>query len=376
MHSAKHDSEALHALVDRVDDKFRPVWQGRPKEEQEALALYFLPHRSSKLSLAPTRPRVVKWYCPFASQDEFPTGHRYCVNVYTGCSHRCVYCYAAAYEPGQVKSKRDFEGMMDRDIDDLERFDVPPAPVHLSNSTDPFQPLEEQVHHTRYALEQILAHRHRFSTVTILTKNPELSVTQGYIDLFKQLMFLGEDHTRSRQFQQSKTPGFVIEISLAFWREESRSFYDLGAPTVKSRLDAIRVLRSAGIPAVVRIDPLFPRSPLPSGASLNDFGVPEAQTLDDLEHLVAFAAEVQAHHVVYSPAKICKPRGHSLDGPMKAMKRAYEAMTAPDRLDWHGGSWRLPRAVAKTHIVDPFLRICKQYSVQAKYCKQNLIETP
>lgn len=74
-------------LVAKVDDKYRPAWQGRPADEQVAMALYFLPHRSRKPTLVPTRPRVIKWYCPFASQCEFPTGHRYCINVYTGCDH-------------------------------------------------------------------------------------------------------------------------------------------------------------------------------------------------------------------------------------------------------------------------------------------------
>jgi DNA repair photolyase len=64
---------------------------------------------------------------------------------------------------------------------------VPPAPIHLSNSTDPFQPLEAINGHTSYALEQILAHRHRFTSFTILTKNPMFPIRHGYLDLFKEL---------------------------------------------------------------------------------------------------------------------------------------------------------------------------------------------
>ena len=46
-------------------------------------------------------------------------------------------------------------------------------------------------------------------------------------------------------------------------------------------------------PGVLRVDPLFPRSPLPTPpSSLRDSGMEEAQTLDDLEHLAAFAREV------------------------------------------------------------------------------------
>ena len=68
-------------LAGRVDPKYRPVWDAYPPEQQAALAAYFLPHNSQKPVLGPTRPRVVKWYCPFAAQCDFPSGQRYCINV-------------------------------------------------------------------------------------------------------------------------------------------------------------------------------------------------------------------------------------------------------------------------------------------------------
>ncbi|MCS7336678.1 MAG: hypothetical protein NZ739_00345 [Verrucomicrobiae bacterium] len=138
---------SIAEIVRRVDARYRPVWEKCTVEQQIALARYFLPHNSERPVLAPTRPRLIKWYCPFASQREFPSGHRYCINVYTGCAHGCVYCYARSYEPQQASPKRDFARMLARDLADLDRFNVPPAPVHLSNSTDPFQPLELRMRH-------------------------------------------------------------------------------------------------------------------------------------------------------------------------------------------------------------------------------------
>ena len=124
------NTESL-AMVYRIDPKFRPVWTNRPRAEQIALARYFLPHKSRKEVIEPTRPRAVKWYCPFACQSDFSSGHRYCINVYTGCQHNCVYCYAAAYQPEQAASKQNFEKLILKDMDDLNAFDVPPAPIHL-----------------------------------------------------------------------------------------------------------------------------------------------------------------------------------------------------------------------------------------------------
>lgn len=369
--------EAL-ALIEKVDPKFRPVWEGRPQNEQVALARYFLPHHSTKAVIEPSRPRVAKWYCPFASQDEFPTGHRYCINVFTGCAHRCLYCYASAYGPDTPHSKDGFQELLVKDMQDLELFDVPPAPVHLSNSTDPFQPLEETTGDTRYALEQILAHRHRFTTVVILSKNPLLAVRLGYVDLFKKLDVLPTSHPKRGEFGRQQLPGFIMEVSLAFWRELARQAYDPGTPPVESRIEGLRALHEQGIPLVLRIDPLFPRSPLPTNPSrrLGDFGLPEAQTLEDLDTLVRLAREVEARHAIYSPAKIVQPRGRKLSETMQAMRRMYEAVASPHKLDFHGGSWRLPWPVTKAHVVQPFLDICQCLGVRTKYCKQNLTETP
>lgn len=363
-------------IVPRVHPDFRPVWEAVPPRNQAALANYFLARSSGTAFLCPTRPKVVKWYCPFAAQSQFGSGHRYCINVFVGCAHGCHYCYAFGYGPDSPACKHGFEKLIEKDMADLERFDVPPAPVHLSNSTDPFQPLEAETGHTRHALEQIAAHRHRFTTVTILTKNPLLPVQKGYLDIFRELAVLPGNHPRGMLFADARLPAFQIEVSLAFWRDEARLAYDPMAPSVQERKDAILTLREAGIPVVLRIDPLFPRSPLPAGKTLAEFGLQEAQTLDDLQSLVAFAAQCGVRHVVYSPVKIVQPRRRRLGATMVALRSVYQSMTAPGKPVWRGGSWRLPPAIANQHIVQPFLDICRKAGIVAKFCMTNLIETP
>lgn len=353
------------ALAQRVDPKYAPAWQGKTPPEQAAMALYFLPHGSKKNALCPTRPRVIKWYCPFASQSSFPSGHRYCINVYTGCSHACEYCYAAAYEPPRPDVKRDFARLLEKDLADLERFDVPAAPIHLSNSTDPFQPLEASAGHTRLALQRILSHRQRFTSILILTKAPQLAVELGCIDLFLKL--------------NSSQAGFLIEVSLAFWREDARQVYDPGGPSIQDRIEGVRQLRQARVPVVLRIDPLFPlmefADQAKATAQYQDFGLPQPQTLEDLEKLVAFGKEMGVHTIVYSPAKIVQPRTRPLSSTMQRMRSLYESVAAPERLVFRGGSWRLPPAV-QSEITGPLLDLCRRYGVPAKCCRQNLIETP
>jgi len=372
------DQQAGDGLLEKIGPKYRPAWEGKSRPEQAAMAWYYLPHKSSKALLGPSRPRVIKWYCPFADQRDFPSGHRYCINVYIGCAHACDYCYAFAYSPGRAAAKPRFDRMVQQDMADLERFDVPPAPVHLSNSTDPFQPMEADIGHTRLALEQVLIHRHRFTTVTVLTKNPLMGVGKGYLDLFRCLAEIPPSHPRRDQFLRVGGPAFCAEVTLAFWRDEARAAYEPNAPSVQDRIDGVRALRAAGVPVVLRIDPLFPRSPLgvAPAAKLPDFGLIEAQTPEDLTSLVHLAKEVGARHVVYSPLKIVQPRARPLSATMFAIRRVYERLVWPERLVFRGAAWRLPPGIANSRIVSPFLDICRSEGVSAKHCKQNLLETP
>ncbi len=364
--------DELRGLIARIHPDFKPVWDGLPEKPQLALAAYFLPWGSKKELIGPTRPKLVDWYCPFAAQTVFPSGHRYCLNVYSGCAAECKYCYAVSYARSNASCKPDFERMLARDLADLETFDVPPAPVHLSNSTDPFQPLEQVHGHARFALEGVLQHRHRFTTVTMLTKNPLLPVKLGYVDLFLALGRLAPDHPTQAQV----TPTFQVQVSLAFWRDEARRAYDVAAPSVEDRKAGVRALRDAGIPVVLRIDPLFPRSPLPldGKSSMADFGLTEAQTISDLEQLVDFACEMGVRHVVYSPVKIVQPRGRPLSETMSDLLDLYRALSAPGRPVWRGGSWRLPKGVADEHVVGPFLGICQRAGIAAKFCMRDLVE--
>jgi len=370
------DIEGGLGLADKVDPKYRPVFEALPPKDQAALAWYFLPHRSGKPILGVTRPRILKWYCPFADQQKFPSGHRYCINVYAGCGHKCEYCYATGYEPDEPNCKKDFERRLLRDLDDLEKYNVPPAPVHLSNSTDPFQNLEEQVGQTRFALQQILRYRHRFTSVVLLTKNPVIATQSKYLELLRQIRGLPENHPRRQEFAQRKLPALRMEVSIAFWQNNHRAVFDPAAPTIEDRIKAIRRLNQAGIPIVLRIDPLLPHGTLSGGKTMADFDLPEAQSLDDLEKLVTFAIEVNAMHIVYSVAKIIQPRFKSMSQTMKDLKRAYEHLARPRKLVFRGGSWRLPNEVAQQHIVEPFLNICRRYDIPTMFCKRNLVETP
>ena len=130
------------------------------------------------------------------------------------------------------------------------------------------------------------------------------------------------------------------------------------------------------MPLAIRIDPLFPRSRGKSSkCDYRSAGLVEPQTLEDIEQIVVLAKQLNAIHVVYSPAKIVQPRLRPLSPVMRAMRSIYEAVSAPQRPTFHCGSWRLPPQI-QTELTRPLVEICRRHGVKAKCCKQNLIETP
>jgi DNA repair photolyase len=371
-----NDIERGLELARRVHQKYRPVFDRLGEPEWAALAWYFLPHRSRKDVLGVTRPRVVKWYCPFADQRAFPSGHRYCINVYTGCAHRCQYCYATGYVARRPSCKERFREDLAKDLDDLDAYDVPPAPAHVSNSTDPLQPLDEEHRDTLHTLQRLAERRHRFTTVTLLTKNPAALMDERYIEVLKRLNELSADHASRAESLGKDDPPLRIECSLALFDDRHRRLLDVAAPSVESRMEGIRFLREENLPVILRIDPLFPRDPLLSGKTMSDFGLPDLQPLSDLEKLVGFAREVGARHVVYSMAKITRPRQGPLPAVMEKMKQVYRHLASPERPVFRGGSWRLPDRVAADRVVGTFLELCRRHGIRAKTCKANLISTP
>lgn len=362
-------------LFQKIHPKYKPAFDKFNRQQQALLALYFLPHKSKKQVLGVTRPRLIKWYCPFADQKDFPSGHRYCINVYAGCSHGCEYCYAQGYEPDKAKCKDHFKKKLMKDLTEIEELNLPAAPLHLSNSTDPLQPIEENYKLTLYTLQQLILHRKYFTSIVLLTKNPSALLKPEYLAILKKLKNQPNGHQNKDQFRK-KQSNLRIEVSIAFSNQDDANFYDPGAPSIANRMQAVQGLRENNIPVVLRIDPLLPHDPLLYDKTLANFSLPDAQNLDVLEELIYFAVEANVLHIVYSVAKIVIPRHRPMSQTMRLLKQVYEHLAKPDKLIFRGGSWRLPEKIADKQIIEPFLKICDSYNMKAYFCKQNLLFTP
>lgn len=172
-------------------------------------------------------------------------GMSYSMNMYQGCEHGCIYCYARnAHEFWGYSAGLDFERKI------LVKHDAPKlleeklkskswkaCTIVLSGNTDCYQPAEQEFQLTRKCLEVFLKYRH---PVGIITKN---ALILRDLDILKEL----------------NVHGLIgVNISVTSLSEETRRILEPRTTTIKKRLEAIRVLSEAGIPVNAMLAPIIP----------------------------------------------------------------------------------------------------------------------
>jgi len=167
------------------------------------------------------------------------------INPYRGCEHGCSYCYARpTHEYLGFSSGVDFESriMVKFDAAALLRAELSkpswrPQVVNMSGVTDCYQPAERKFGITRACLEVFLEF---MNPVAIVTKN---ALVTRDIDLLAQLA------------EQNAAAVFVSITSLDLGL--NRAMEPRTSPPGQ-RLEAIRKLSNAGIPAGVMVAPVIP----------------------------------------------------------------------------------------------------------------------
>lgn len=167
------------------------------------------------------------------------------INIYRGCEHGCVYCFARpTHEYLGLSSGLDFESriFVKQDAPSLLRKELArsgwkPQVLVLSSVTDCYQPIERKLELTRQCLEVLLDFR---NPVALITKNR--LITRD-IDLFKQM----HDYN-----------GVAVNVSLTTLNADVARRMEPRASSPEHRLAAIEELASAGIPVNVLVAPVVP----------------------------------------------------------------------------------------------------------------------
>lgn len=172
-------------------------------------------------------------------------GMAYSMNMYQGCEHGCIYCYARnSHEFWGYSAGLDFERkiLVKKSAPQLleEKLKSKNWKAHtivMSGNTDCYQPAERRFEITRKCLEVFLKYRH---PVGIITKN---ALITRDIDVLSEL---------------AKDNLVGVSISITSMSEKTRLLLEPRTATIAKRIDTVRLLSENGIPVNVMIAPIIP----------------------------------------------------------------------------------------------------------------------
>ncbi|MCS7121183.1 MAG: radical SAM protein [Archaeoglobaceae archaeon] len=150
---------------------------------------------------------------------------KFSFNPYTGCSHGCTYCYAT-YIPKfyELREKRNLFRSLESDLEKIPENSV----ISMSNSSDPYPPVEKEREITRRCLEIIKDYNFK---LLILTKS---DIVVRDLDVLSEMRA-------------------VVSITIT-----GCDHLEPLAPKTEKRIEAFKKVKDS-VPAVLRFDPIIPR---------------------------------------------------------------------------------------------------------------------
>jgi DNA repair photolyase len=200
------------------------------------------------------------------------------INPYRGCEFACKYCYARyTHEFMELRDGVEFERriFVKQQAAHLLRQELkqvkPGEEIAIGTATDPYQPAEKRYEITRGILEELALHSGL--ELGVITKSNLVS---------RDIELLREIGKRNRIFFNLTIT--TLDVDLARILEPR-------APRPDLRLEALRALNAAGIPAGVSCAPVLP-------------GITDSQK--NLDALVKATAEAGGRHI-FANALFLKP---------------------------------------------------------------------
>ena len=172
-------------------------------------------------------------------------GMAYSMNMYQGCEHGCIYCYARnSHEFWGFSAGLDFERkiLVKKDAPKLlenllKKKSWKAHTIVMSGNTDCYQPAEQKFQLTKQCLEVFLKYKH---PVGIITKN---ALILRDIEILRAL---------------AKDNLIAVNISITSLSEDTRRILEPRTATIKRRLQTVKELSDNGIPVNVMLAPIIP----------------------------------------------------------------------------------------------------------------------
>jgi len=204
----------------------------------------------------------------------------YGLNPYRGCEHGCAYCYARTYHEylgfsaglefeSKIVVKPDAPELLERIF---AKSGYKPGVISLSGVTDCYQPVERRLELTRRCLEVLARYR---NPVIVITKN---ALVSRDIDHLSELARHG---------------AVGVYLSITTLDPALARILEPRASSPRARLETIRQLSDACIPAGVSAAPMIP--------GLNDSEMPAI-----LEAAAAHGAVFAAYSMVRLPGAVAE----------------------------------------------------------------------
>ncbi len=252
------------------------------------------------------------------------------VNPYRGCEFACKYCYARythefmemrdplAFER-KIYVKQEVAAQLRRDLRKVR----PGEEIAIGTATDPYQPAERRYRVTRAILEEFA--QHRGLDIGIVTKS---NLVLRDVDVLREIAACSE---------------LFVNLTITTLDADLARILEPRAPRPDLRLEAVRALNQAGVPAGVICAPVIPGITDSPGA---------------LDELVRATAEAGGRYI-FANALFLKPCSAAVFLPFLQEKFPHLVEQYRDRF----ASRAFVETGYRKHLSRVFARLRKKYGI-------------
>ncbi len=246
---------------------------------------------------------------------------KYSLNPYTGCDHRCIYCYST-YIPNfyNCRRKKDLFKKIERDLQKIPENSI----ISMSNSSDPYPTIEKKYRDTRKVLEILKEYNMK---ILIVTKS---NLVTRDADILSEM-------------------GSVVTVTVTTLRPEN---LEPNAPSPEKRFEAMKVLNDYGIPVALRLDPVF------------------LYLLNDHKKIIEEGVKAGIRHLTSSTYKAKKDNWERFSKVYSEIAKKTYALYFKKGTRV-GRSYYLPKNIRR-EMMEKIKNVCDDHGISFATCRENL----